>query len=663
MGVALGGFLVRMMLVTVVVVAREGHASWVDLTALAVAILVTQLGLLVWETRYVGRQPRLPRSQASASRRARDAVDPRDRLPADQPPDRVADHLRRRRFGVNKVVLLMWLSVIVVFAFFFAAQPPAGSSCRAACRTSPSRRSTSSATASSCRRWARTACATRRSCSRCSRFIFVVQHLGDHPGRPDAGERPHRAAAVPGAARVGASTTSSASRSRASSATSRRRSFPPGVPKAAATSSSRRSSSSSIIIVRPLSLSVRLFANMLAGHLLLIELRRDHRRAVRDPVVTIVILPFSCVPADRASPASRCWWRSCRRSSSPFSPPCTSAAPCTPSTETTKETTRASLSLPKRRTPASCTRASPPSAAASSTAARPSAPASASASSSATPSRPWPASPRRPAWCAPRCSSASRSPRRSLCSASSSRSSSRAEEAPMRIRTAAGRGLDGRRRTVRPRRASRRPRRAQSTDADQLRSMPTRRPRSASKLLEEGKTIDDCQKAPSPILPATNELIWGTISFVVLLVLLWKFAWPGLKTGMDGRDRAHPRRPRRGRARQGRGRARSSTRLPGPAGRREGRVRSHHRGGAPAGRRAARDRRQRLQAELAEHARARRRPTSRRRSAGASPTCAARSRRWPSVRPRRSSQRNLDRDTQDAAHRELHQPGREPELS
>jgi F-type H+-transporting ATPase subunit b len=55
------------------------------------------------------------------------------------------------------------------------------------------------------------------------------------------------------------------------------------------------------------------------------------------------------------------------------------------------------------------------------------------------------------------------------------------------------------------------------------------------KLLENGKKIDDCQKAPSPILPATNELIWGTISFVVLLGLLYKFAWPALKNGMDAR--------------------------------------------------------------------------------------------------------------------------------
>jgi F-type H+-transporting ATPase subunit b len=56
------------------------------------------------------------------------------------------------------------------------------------------------------------------------------------------------------------------------------------------------------------------------------------------------------------------------------------------------------------------------------------------------------------------------------------------------------------------------------------------------KLLENpNKKIDDCQKAPSPILPATNEIIWGTISFVVLFLALWKFAWPGLKSGLSAR--------------------------------------------------------------------------------------------------------------------------------
>ena len=53
--------------------------------------------------------------------------------------------------------------------------------------------------------------------------------------------------------------------------------------------------------------------------------------------------------------------------------------------------------------------------------------------------------------------------------------------------------------------------------------------------LETGKKIDDCQKAPSPILPAKNELIWGAISFIVLFVLLYKLAWPGLKKGLEAR--------------------------------------------------------------------------------------------------------------------------------
>jgi F-type H+-transporting ATPase subunit b len=56
------------------------------------------------------------------------------------------------------------------------------------------------------------------------------------------------------------------------------------------------------------------------------------------------------------------------------------------------------------------------------------------------------------------------------------------------------------------------------------------------KLLENpNKKIDDCQKAPSPIVPAKNELIWGGISFLVLLGLLYKLAWPGLKKGLAAR--------------------------------------------------------------------------------------------------------------------------------
>ena len=55
-------------------------------------------------------------------------------------------------------------------------------------------------------------------------------------------------------------------------------------------------------------------------------------------------------------------------------------------------------------------------------------------------------------------------------------------------------------------------------------------------LLEAGNAEpEDCHEAPNPILPATNELIWGAISFTVLFVLLAKFAWPGMKQGLEAR--------------------------------------------------------------------------------------------------------------------------------
>ena len=52
MAVAMGGFLVRMGLVTVVMLAVRDQ-PWIDLVALGVTVLVTHLGLLFWELRYV----------------------------------------------------------------------------------------------------------------------------------------------------------------------------------------------------------------------------------------------------------------------------------------------------------------------------------------------------------------------------------------------------------------------------------------------------------------------------------------------------------------------------------------------------------------------------------------------------------------------------------
>jgi F-type H+-transporting ATPase subunit b len=43
------------------------------------------------------------------------------------------------------------------------------------------------------------------------------------------------------------------------------------------------------------------------------------------------------------------------------------------------------------------------------------------------------------------------------------------------------------------------------------------------------------EKSSNPILPATNEIIWGAISFLILFLLITKFAYPAVKKGIDAR--------------------------------------------------------------------------------------------------------------------------------
>jgi F-type H+-transporting ATPase subunit b len=54
-------------------------------------------------------------------------------------------------------------------------------------------------------------------------------------------------------------------------------------------------------------------------------------------------------------------------------------------------------------------------------------------------------------------------------------------------------------------------------------------------VLEDGGKPEDCHEAPSPILPETKEIVWGAISFTILFFLLAKFAYPGIKKGMQAR--------------------------------------------------------------------------------------------------------------------------------
>jgi F-type H+-transporting ATPase subunit b len=46
---------------------------------------------------------------------------------------------------------------------------------------------------------------------------------------------------------------------------------------------------------------------------------------------------------------------------------------------------------------------------------------------------------------------------------------------------------------------------------------------------------DRCVESPSPITPAKNELIYGGLSFLVLLVVLWKVGLPAASKMMDTR--------------------------------------------------------------------------------------------------------------------------------
>ena len=62
MAVAMGGFLVRMGLVTVVMLAVRDQ-PWIDLVALGVTVVVTHLGLLFWELRYVSASLAYPALQ------------------------------------------------------------------------------------------------------------------------------------------------------------------------------------------------------------------------------------------------------------------------------------------------------------------------------------------------------------------------------------------------------------------------------------------------------------------------------------------------------------------------------------------------------------------------------------------------------------------------
>ncbi|MBI1844074.1 MAG: F0F1 ATP synthase subunit B [Actinobacteria bacterium] len=47
--------------------------------------------------------------------------------------------------------------------------------------------------------------------------------------------------------------------------------------------------------------------------------------------------------------------------------------------------------------------------------------------------------------------------------------------------------------------------------------------------------IKTCEEAPNPILPAVDEMVWGTLAFLVVFFGIAKFGYPAIKKGMDDR--------------------------------------------------------------------------------------------------------------------------------
>ena len=54
-------------------------------------------------------------------------------------------------------------------------------------------------------------------------------------------------------------------------------------------------------------------------------------------------------------------------------------------------------------------------------------------------------------------------------------------------------------------------------------------------IILEGGTVEDCRDAPNPLLPETNEIIWGAIGFFTVFAFLWWKGYPAIKGAMSDR--------------------------------------------------------------------------------------------------------------------------------
>jgi F-type H+-transporting ATPase subunit b len=60
--------------------------------------------------------------------------------------------------------------------------------------------------------------------------------------------------------------------------------------------------------------------------------------------------------------------------------------------------------------------------------------------------------------------------------------------------------------------------------------------RDCKTILDGGGTLDACQQAPSVLKPDNSELVWGSISFVLLLGIFFKWGYPAVTKSMKARE-------------------------------------------------------------------------------------------------------------------------------
>jgi F-type H+-transporting ATPase subunit b len=60
--------------------------------------------------------------------------------------------------------------------------------------------------------------------------------------------------------------------------------------------------------------------------------------------------------------------------------------------------------------------------------------------------------------------------------------------------------------------------------------------RACADKLANGGSVDDCQKSPSVLSPDKSELVWGSIAFVLMLGIFFKWGYPAVVKSMKARE-------------------------------------------------------------------------------------------------------------------------------